>query len=250
MTRKQNDKVSSGIFSMALPMVAKPAPVATVMGTITDENGKPLAASIQWEDLETGKVVGELSSDPKAGDYFITLPLHKNYGYHAEKVGYFPVSNHVDLREQDTADHVSENIVLVSIKSMQQHEVAISLNNIFFDVDQAILKPESFSELNRLVQILKQAPSTRVEVAAHTDGNGTHAHNVDLSRKRAKSVVAYLISKGCDPALLIPVGYAETRPIATNESLEGRAQNRRVEFKFLKDSADILPAKAATSSGE
>jgi outer membrane protein OmpA-like peptidoglycan-associated protein len=221
------------------------------MGVVRDENGKPLSASIKWEDLETGKVVGELSSDPTAGDYFITLPLHKNYGYHAEKVGYFPVSSHLDLRNQDTATHViGENIVLVSVKSMQQKEVAVNLNNIFFDKDQANLKPESYPELQRLINILKQAPGTKVEIAAHTDNTGTHLHNLDLSKRRAESVITYLATHGGDISTLIPNGYAETKPVATNETDEGRSLNRRVEFKFLKDAAAAIPAKTTGTSAE
>ncbi len=249
---RNNKNGSSGgaIYSMSMPKAVKPAEVATVMGIVTDENGKPLSASIQWENLETGNSVGELSSDPKEGDYFITLPLHKNYGYHAEKVGYFPVSKHVDLRDQDTAVHLVENIVLVSVKSMQQNNVAVNLNNIFFDRDQATLKPESFPELTRLMDILKQAPGTRIEIAAYTDNTGSHTHNLDLSKRRAEAVVSYLVSKGCNTATLIPMGYSDAKPIASNETEEGRAMNRRVEFKFLKDAADLLPSKPASSLGE
>ncbi len=252
MSMAQNNVANSGgtIFAMSLPQAAKPAEVATVMGHVTDENGKPLSASIQWEDLETGKVVGELSSDQNEGDYFITLPLHKNYGYHAEKVGYFPVSKHVDLRDQDTADHLSENIVLVSVRSMQQNEVSVNLNNIFFDRDQVDLRSESVPELLRLTDILKQAPGTRVEIAAYTDNTGSHQHNMELSRHRAETVVSYLLAKGCDTATLIPMGYSEAKPIASNDTEEGRALNRRVEFKFLKDAADVMPAKDTTKPAE
>jgi outer membrane protein OmpA-like peptidoglycan-associated protein len=250
MPCKKDGVEGSKVYSMTLPEVAKPDPVATVMGTVTDENGKPLSASIQWEDLETGKVVGELSSDAKAGDYFITLPLNKNYGFHAEKPGYFPVAEHLDLRGQDSAIHPVEHIVLVSIKSLQKNAVAINLNNIFFDLDEARLRAESYPELLRLIEIMKQAPDTRVEIAAHTDSTGTHQHNLDLSRRRAEAVVAYLISQGCNPNMLSPVGYAEARPIATNETDEGRARNRRVEFKFLRDAAEVLATKTSGMQGE
>jgi outer membrane protein OmpA-like peptidoglycan-associated protein len=250
MPRNKNGNVGGAIFSMNLPQAAKPAQVATVMGLVTDENGKPLSASIKWEDLETGADVGELSSDPKEGDYFITLPLHKNYGYHAEKVGYFPVSRHIDLRNQDTATHLSENIVLMSVKSMQQNEVSVNLNNIFFDRNEANLRSESYPELQRLIDILKQAPGTRVEIAAYTDNTGSHQHNLELSKQRAEAVVAYLVSKGSDTTTLIPMGYSEAKPIATNETEEGRAMNRRVEFKFLKDAAGVMPAKESLKAAE
>ena len=250
MPRNKDGNVAGAIYTMNLPEAAKPEPVATVMGVVTDENGTPLSASIKWENLENGNVVGELSSDPKAGDYFITLPLHKNYGYHAEKPGYFPVSKHVDLRNQDSAVHLTENIVLVSIKSMQQNQVAVNLNNIFFDLDKAVLQAESYPELDRLIGILKENPSIRIEIAAYTDNRGVHSHNLDLSKRRSEAVVSYLVAKGCNPAMLIPNGYAEAKPVASNETAEGRAQNRRVEFKFLKDAASVLPTKTAPPLGE
>ncbi|HET9137401.1 MAG TPA: OmpA family protein, partial [Candidatus Kapabacteria bacterium] len=208
--------------------------VAVINGVVTDENGKPLSASIKWEDLESGKNVGELSSDPAHGDYVVTLPLNKNYGYFADKPGYYPVSKSVDLRGKTEAMTHTENIVLVSIQSMREKEIAVRLNNIFFDFDKATLKPESYPELNRLVDILKKNPDVKTEVGGHTDNKGTHQYNLDLSKKRTQAVVDYLVSQGCNAATLTAKGYAETVPIAPNDTDEGRAQNRRVEIKFVK----------------
>ncbi len=242
---------AAGIYSMNLPPAAKPSEVATVTGVVQDETGKPLHASIEWEDLETGKVVGELSSDPKAGDYFIVLPLHHNYGYHAERAGYFPVSRHLDLRHDDTAMNITENIRLVSVRSMQQNQVAVNLNNIFFDVDQATLKPESVPELNRLIGILKATPGIIVEISAYTDSTGSVQHNLALSKERAQSVVNYLIAHGTDAARLIARGYGEAQPVASNATEAGRALNRRVEFRFPRvseaDSEVPEPASVAVN---
>ena len=222
------------IYMMTLSQAAKPASVATITGIVSDENGTPLSASIKWEDLETGKNVGELSSDPKSGNYFITLPLNKNYGYYAEKPGYYPISKNVDLRGKTEATKLTENITLVSIKSMREKETAIRLNNIFFDFDKATLKPESYPELNRLAEILKKNPDVKAEVGGHTDNKGTHQYNLDLSKKRTQSVVEYLVSQGCNGATLSSKGYADSVPVASNDTDDGRAQNRRVEVKFIK----------------
>ncbi len=222
------------IYTMTLSKSAKPSAVATISGVVTDENGVPLDASIKWDNLETGKNIGELSSDPKSGNYFITLPLDKNYGYYAEKPGYYPVSKNVDLRGTTAATSRTENIVLVSIKAMKEKAVAVRLNNIFFDFDKAALKPESYPELNRLAEVLKKNPDVKVEVGGHTDNKGSHQYNLDLSKKRTQAVVAYLVSQGCQERMLSSKGYAEMVPVASNESEDGRAQNRRVEVKFLK----------------
>jgi len=81
---------------------------------------------------------------------------------------------------------------------------------------------------------LQEYPDKEVEISGHTCSIGTEAYNLDLSQKRAQSVVNYLISIECDGAKLVSRGYGESTPIASNEIEEERAQNRRVEFRFLK----------------
>ncbi len=199
-----------------------------------DDSGNPLEAAIKWEDLSTGKNIGQLKSDPQNGSYFIVLTLGKNYGYYAEKEGYYPASNNIDLRNETDSLSITEDIVLRLIEKIIEEEIPVRITNIFFDFDKAELKPESFPELNRLAKILKEYPDTKVEVSGHTCSIGTEAYNLDLSNRRAQSVVNYLISVGCDGANLISRGYGESKPIASNETEEERAQNRRVEFRFVK----------------
>jgi len=222
------------IYRMELPTYAKPAAIAQISGTVTDENGTPIQVSIKWDDLETSTNVGQLASDPKSGTYFITLPLNKNYAYYAEKEGYYPASSNVDLRGTTESLNRTENIVLHSIKSMREKDVAVRLNNIFFDFDKATLKPESYSELNRLADILKKNPDAKTEIDGHTDNKGAHQYNLDLSRKRTQAVVDYLIAQGCAANMLSAKGFAESKPVASNDTEDGRAQNRRVEFRFVK----------------
>lgn len=222
------------IYSITLPSQARPEAVATISGNVMDEKGNSLAAAIKWENLATGENVGELRSNPQDGSYFIVLPLGANYGYYAEKEGYYPVSKNVDLTEQTEAVDITEDIALASISEIRQKGTAVRINNIFFDFDRYSLRPESFPELNRLAKILKENPETRVEIAGHTDNIGSEVYNLELSRKRAQSVVGYLISAGCSRTGLIPRGYGEQKPIDTNETEQGRAVNRRVEFKFLQ----------------
>lgn len=222
------------IYSITLPSQARPEAVATISGNVMDEKGNSLAAAIKWENLATGENVGELRSNPQDGSYFIVLPLGANYGYYAEKEGYYPVSKNVDLTEQTEAVDITEDIALASISEIRQKGTAVRINNIFFDFDRYSLWPESFPELNRLAKILKENPETRVEIAGHTDDIGSDEYNLELSRKRAQSVVGYLISAGCSRTGLIPRGYGEQKPIDTNETEQGRAVNRRVEFKFLQ----------------
>lgn len=222
------------IYSITLPGQARPEVVATIRGKVTDEKDNPLAAAIKWEDLATGENAGELRSNPQDGSYFIVLPLGANYGYYAEKEGYYPVSKNVDLTEQTEAVDITEDIIMASISEIREKGIAVRINNIFFEFDRYSLKPESFPELDRLAKVLKENPGTRVEIAGHTDDIGSDEYNLELSRKRAQSVATYLISVGCSRTGLIPRGYGEQKPIDTNETEEGRALNRRVEFRFVK----------------
>ena len=108
----------------------------------------------------------------------------------------------------------------------------IVLRNIFFDTDKFILKPESMTELQKLLDLLKKNPRLKVELSGHTDNAGTHAHNLELSKNRAKAVYDYLTFNGIAANRLSYEGYGLTRPIDTNDTEQGRANNRRTEFKI------------------
>jgi outer membrane protein OmpA-like peptidoglycan-associated protein len=104
---------------------------------------------------------------------------------------------------------------------------------VFFDYNKSTLKPESSAELDRLVKILVDNPSIRIELSGHTDSRGSDEGNQKLSEARAKSCVDYLVAHGIKLDRLEFKGYGETKPIATNDTEDGMAQNRRTEFKIL-----------------
>ncbi len=110
----------------------------------------------------------------------------------------------------------------------------VRLNNIFFETARSRLRPESRMELDQMVQTLKENPTMRVELGGHTDSEGTDATNQKLSQDRSNEVRTYLIEKGIEPGRVQSVGYGESRPIATNDTPEGRQANRRVEFTILQ----------------
>lgn len=221
------------IYAITLPGAARPRAVAKVSGKVTDPQGNPLQAAIKWENLATGENAGVLSSDPTDGSYFIALPLGANYGYYAEREGYYPISRNLDLRDTTRLLALTEDIVLVRIQAIRQG-AAVRVNNIFFDFDKAELRPESYPELQRLARFLAENPDSRVEIAGHTDDVGSGEYNLALSQRRAQAVVDYLVSRGIPQDSLEPKGYGETKPEDTSETEEGRAQNRRVEFRFVK----------------
>jgi outer membrane protein OmpA-like peptidoglycan-associated protein len=220
------------LYSITLPYIARPEPVAMIRGIIRDENDNNLDADIIWTDLETGKDLGRLKSNPQDGSFFIALPLGKNYDIHAEKDGYFPVSKNMNLKFLDSAIEDDINIVLFSKEKILNK--FIKLNIVFFDFNKDMLKGESNVELTRLLKLVRELSEYNIEIVGHTDSIGTDEYNLDLSYRRAQAVVDYLVSKGIDKHRLIAKGYGERQPIAPNDTEEGRALNRRVEFIIHK----------------
>ena len=112
--------------------------------------------------------------------------------------------------------------------------VTVRLKNVYFDFDKTTLKEESFVELNKVATFLQQNPTVEIEIAGHTDHKGSDDYNQNLSHGRCQAVVEYLVSQGVDNYRLTPQGYGESRPVDTNDTDAGRANNRRVEFTVLK----------------
>jgi OOP family OmpA-OmpF porin len=115
--------------------------------------------------------------------------------------------------------------------------MTIDLNGVNFDFDKSTLRPDAVAILDQAVEILKNHPDMRVEVAGHTDSKGTEPYNQDLSDRRARAVYDYLSGHGIDSGRMTgPTGYGEMRPIAPNsnedgsDNPEGRARNRRTEL--------------------
>lgn len=106
-------------------------------------------------------------------------------------------------------------------------------HGINFDVNKAIIKPESMGELNAIMKYLNETPGTRFEIGGHTDADGSDASNLTLSQKRADAVKTQLVSMGVEAGRLTAKGYGKTKPVADNATFEGKAQNRRVEFVKL-----------------
>ncbi len=221
------------IFRVALPVLKKPEPVILVKGKLIDaKTGKPIEAKIIYERLSDGKEIGITSSNATTGEYELLLPAGEMYGIRAEADGFVAENINVDLRNySEDAEHTLENkdLKLVPIEK----EAVVSLNNVFFDFDKAILKSNSFAELNRIVMLMTDKSGIQIEVAGHTDNIGTEDYNIKLSQRRATAVKDYLVEKGIDASRIMTVGYGETRPVASNDDdKEGRALNRRVEFKI------------------
>jgi len=187
-----------------------------------------LPSGVELTDLSTRTVISQLQTD-ETGNYLITLPKGKDYAFNVNRKGYlffsenFPLSQH----KEDTAYNI--DIPLQPIEA----NAAIVLRNIFFESNKYELKPESQVELDKIVQLLKDNPTLKIQINGHTDNSGNASDNITLSGNRAKSVTSYLTSKGIDPGRLSSKGWGDTQPVAGNATPEGRAQNRRTELKVI-----------------
>lgn len=224
----------SDIYSVTLPKENRPEQVVIISGTVFNNEDQPIQADIVWEDLETGKKLGNLKSDPIDGQYIITIPFGKNYGFYVSKKGYFPLSDNVDLREVEDKFRIHKDFNLLKIEEIVEGDASIELKNVFFDFDKYSLKKQSFPELKRLAEFLNDQPNIKIEISGHTDNKGSKSYNKELSQNRADEVKNYMISLGCSENQMLTVGYGDEKPIADNSTEEGRQKNRRVEFKVVK----------------
>jgi len=109
-------------------------------------------------------------------------------------------------------------------------ESKIVTHGINFDVDKATIRPEGMGTLNMIVGVMKDNPELKFEIDGHTDNSGTAAHNLELSQQRADAVRTQLVSMGIDGSRLTTKAFGDTKPISDNNTPEGKANNRRIEF--------------------
>jgi outer membrane protein OmpA-like peptidoglycan-associated protein len=213
------------IYSFKLAGGMKPDPVTYVQGQVFDAETKAeISGRIEIYNLESSKLYYTDSS----GSFFITMQPNGNYSLNIKRQGYLFYSENF----QPTASSVdSPFLVKAYLKPIKADEKVV-LRNIFFDTDKFDLKPESFTELNQLLELLKKNPGINIEVSGHTDNQGGEDHNLNLSRNRAASVKSYLTGKGIDAKRISTAGYAAKQPIGDNNTPAGRALNRRIEMKI------------------
>ena len=224
-------KDTNDLFWLNLPKHLRPDFVATISGSLLDKNNQPVSAEIRWEDLQTGKSVGQSKSDPTDGSFYIVLPLGKIYGYYVDKDGYFPISNNIDLKNNAKPIAIDSNIDLVTFQQMIDEGLAVPINNLFFETGRFTVLSNSYPELKRIAKII-QSKNLKVVIEGHTDNVGEDAANLTLSEQRANAVKEFLIKEGCNPSQLNTKGFGKTKPVAPNDTDKGRAKNRRVELKL------------------
>lgn len=189
---------------------------------------KPVVGRINIIDSDISQQVGSAISDSN-GMYQIRLNKVKNYGVEINAKDYMFFLDIVNLPQGTKTREFVKDFALNKIKAGAK----IVLKNIYFETGKAILASESFEELDKVVNFLKENNDLKIEISGHTDNVGNAAYNTKLSGNRAQAVVDYLVSKGIPVEQLVAKGYGPTQPIAPNTTAKGKALNRRVEFKIL-----------------
>lgn len=199
-----------------------------VMGNVYDKKTEKLIAAkvdvtLRQDRKTTFKVPAEKGAFekevPKLGWYMLS----------ANAEGYLNATDSVQLESEELSP-ATRDLYLEPIEI----GVTVRLKNIYFDFDKTTLKKESFTELNKVADFLKQNATVEIEIAGHTDSKGSDDYNANLSQGRSQSVVDYLVSQGIESFRLTAHGYGESKPIDTNDTDAGRANNRRVEFTVVK----------------
>jgi len=226
---RNDSKGAHDIYSFELRQDIRPVKTLWVKGQVSDKKTmKGIPSSVELIDLTTKQTITKVLTD-ETGNYFITLPVGKDYAFNVNRKGYLFYSDNFLMMNKSPDSVYQKNIALLPIEM----NARVVLKNIFFDVGKFELKPASQVELEKLVHLLTENPTLKIEISGYTDNVGKPADNLVLSNNRAKSVVTYLVSKSIPVQRLTAKGYGETKPMADNKTEEGRALNRRTEMKVV-----------------
>ncbi len=199
-------------------------------GTIRDKaTSDPLGVVVDIIDNETLQPMASFESSANSGEYMVSLPSGKSYGFSIQAEEYPFYSEILDIPPTSDYREINKDILLEKLAVGTK----IVLNNIFFDFNKSSLREASIAELNRVVKMMNDVPALKIQISGHTDNVGSDAYNQKLSEDRAHSVVNFLIASGIDASRLAYKGYGESQPVADNSTDEGRQLNRRTEFEVI-----------------
>lgn len=217
------------IYKFELREDIRPYKTLYVKGTISDKKtDKGIPCNVELIDNITNKVLMKITAD-ELGKYWIPLPTGKDYTFVVNRKGYFYYSKLFELSKEKADSIYIKDIALEPIEL----NAPKSFNNVQFEKNAYTLLPVSRVELDKLYQILVDNATMKLEVLGHTDNTGKSEDNFKLSTNRAKAVVDYLISKGIATTRLTYKGLGSSKPIADNNTEEGKQKNRRTEFVII-----------------
>ena len=226
----ENRSMKLDIYEIDLPITIQPRTrMVYSPGRVYDiQTGKPLQARVEIFEGETNNRHFESITDASDGSFVAFLPelstlnsqLSTIFALSAQREGYIPYTMSITTPGDS---------ILVGLTRIAKGN-SITLNNLYFDYDSDKILPTSNAEIERLSLFLKRNKQVNIEIIGHTDNQGSKNYNLDLSHRRAVALMNALIRKGISTDRLTSKGMGSEAPIATNDTEEGRAQNRRVEI--------------------
>ena len=229
--RRPDQNLQNSIQLVDLKRISDDAAQLRVLsGTVSDGLSQaPLGASIFVTNNATGQLIDSTQSDPNTGAYLLSLPAGKDYGISVQQDDYLAYSSNIVLPDSVDYEELTQDIALMPLQAGSESD----LQNIFFEVGSAKLKGSSETEIGYLKRLLEQYKSLTLAIIGHTDNTGGQQLNMRLSEQRAQAVVDALVAAGIRAERLQAKGMGPNQPIATNDTEQGRAQNRRVSFKVI-----------------
>lgn len=214
------------LYSFDLYENARPEKVLFIKGTVKSEaTAEPVKARIELKNIESKKV-SEIPMDTLTGNYVAVAPFNSDYIMTVKKEGHVYESKYIS--KVDSVYKLMARVD-VNIEPIELNK-SYRINDIYYAFNSFELTAESKPILDQLINFLNDNPTIAIQIQGHTDNIGNDASNLKLSENRAKSVYSYLIEKGILQTRLTFVGYGESMPVASNDTEEGRARNRRTVF--------------------
>ncbi len=202
-------------------------------GVVTDEKGNPVKdakVSLYAKAPSGDNIFIKSVATTSRGTYDINIEPGYDYQLIVEKENYLNGTNDINAKDITSSQILKQNAIVLK----EITDKPIVLSSISYPSDKSDLNEDSKKALDTtLVVFLKTNPDVIVEISSHTDNKASHSYNANLSKKRSESVIKYLEEKGIAPERLQAQGYAETKPVGDNSTEEGRAANRRTEFKII-----------------
>ncbi len=226
------------IYSFTLYPEARPVPTSFIQGIVKDGNTQnTLSANVRLVSLRDQNTVYRLTAFSD-GTFFLPVPSGNSYACMTDFPGYTFQTRHIDVQSETGSGKKFElDILLYPIPQTAEEQDQLTndkivLENVFFNLNSAILTPESELEIHQLFTLLRKQPELHIIITGHTDNSGDESINLPLSLARAKAVADALLKKGITPGRITTEGKGSSVPVDTNDSSEGRKKNRRTEFSL------------------
>ena len=229
------------IYYFTLPEELRPTKTLYFEGIVFDVvTRNPIAGKFQLIDLKTGKEVVISEADKITGEFMVSLPVNREYALNVTYPGYTFFSKNFNMMAVEDQEAVHMDVPMVPITE----GIPTLLANVFFDLGKSTLRPESFVELDKLVEFMNKNSTLKIEIGGHTDTRGDDKENLKLSNDRAKAVYDYAVNKGIKADRMTFKGYGETKPIVSDDEINklssdkekeaAHQSNRRTEYKIIK----------------